>query len=175
VTSASPGERAIATYKIEDVFLVRADCWVARDNNPTEAHGEITYGHISGIDKNVLFQERTSTVDGSKLTIIRYFVNTDVRLLKPGVSVENREPTDEELLAVIKLTFAADYSCPKEALRDADAVSSFSRNAHFHAWPYIREEVSAFCGRFRIPRVMLPMLKPDQFSGKSVVPSPPGK
>jgi hypothetical protein len=123
----------------------------------------------------VLFQERTSTVDGSKLTIIRYFVNTDVRVLKPGISVENREPTDEELLAVIKLTFATGYSCPKEALQDRDAVSAFSRNAHFHAWPYIREEVNAFCGRLRIPRVMLPMLKPDQFSGKGVVPPPAGK
>jgi hypothetical protein len=175
VTTTSPGERAVATYKIEDVFLVKADCWVARDNNQTAPPGEITYGHISGIDKNVLYQERTSAVDGSKITIIRYFVNTDVRLVKPGISVENREPTDEELLAVMKLTFAADYSCPKEAVKDSDAISAFSRNAHFHAWPYIREEVSAFCGRLRIPRVMLPMLRPDQFSGKSVASPAAGK
>lgn len=162
MSTPSPGARAVTAYKIEDVFLVAAECWVSRDNNQLAQPTDITYGHFSSIDETVLHQERTSIADGTKIHILRYFVTTDVRLLKPGISVENREPTQEELLAAIKLTFAADYSCSPEALQDADAVGAFSRNAQFHAWPYIREEVSAFCGRLRIPRVMLPMLKPDQ-------------
>jgi hypothetical protein len=162
VSAPSPGARAVAAYKIEDVFLVAAECWVSRDNNQGAQPTEITYGHFSSVDETVMHLERTSILDGKKLYILRYFVIADVRLLKPGVSVENRDPTQEELLAGIKLTFATDYSCSPEALQDTDALGAFSRNAQFHAWPYIREEVSAFCGRLRIPRVMLPMLKPDQ-------------
>ena len=162
MSTPSPGARAVAACKIEDVFLVAAECWVSRDNNQGAQPTEITYGHFSSVDEKVMHIERTSIPDGKKVNILRNFVIADVRLLKPGVSVENRDPTPEELLAAIKLTFATDYSCSSEALQDADAVGAFSRNAQFHAWPYIREEVSAFCGRLRIPRMMLPMLKPDQ-------------
>jgi hypothetical protein len=162
VRTGSPGARAVAAYKIQDVFLVAADCWVVRDFNQAGLNPEITYGHQTTVENSVLRQLRTSTKDGSQLNVVRYFITTEVRLLKPGVSVESREPTDEDFLARIRVTFAADYSCPHEAAEDNDAMSSFSRNAHFHAWPYIREEVSAFCGRLRIPRVMLPMWKPDE-------------
>ena len=165
MSSPSPGARAVAAYKIEDVFLVAADCSVSRDNNQNAVSTDISYGHHSTVDKTVLRQLRTSVTDGSKLNVIRYFITTEVRLLKPGVSAENREPVEDEFLACIKVTFAADYSCPQEALEDAEAIGSFSRNAQFHAWPYIREEVSAFCGRLRVPRVMLPMWKPDQAFG----------
>jgi hypothetical protein len=160
--SGSPGARAIYAFKIEDIFLVASECWVARENNQTAQMPAIAYGHQSAIEKNVLFQERTSATDGSKVNVIRYFITASVRVLKAEVSISDREPTDDELLAFMKLTFAADYSCSKEALEDLEAIGAFSRNAHFHTWPYVREEVSAFCGRLRIPRITLPMMKPDQ-------------
>ena len=162
MSNHSPGARAVATYKIQDVFLVAADCSVSRDYNQNGVHTEIAYGHQSNVDNSVLRQIRTSVVDGSQLNIIRYFITTEVRLLKAGVSTKEREPTDDDFLARMKVTFAADYSCPEEAATDAETIGSFSRNAQFHAWPYIREEISAFCGRLRIPRVVLPMWKPDQ-------------
>lgn len=158
----SPGARAVATYKIQDIFLVATECSVSRDFNQNGAVPEIAFGHQSSVDNSVLKQLRTSLTDGSHLNIIRYFITTEVRLLRPGMPVEKREPTDDEFLARLRVTFAADYSCPEEASNDTEAIGSFSRNAQFHAWPYIREEISALCGRLRIPRVILPMWKPDQ-------------
>ena len=162
MSAPSPGARAVAAFKIEDVFLVAADCWVSRENNQTALSTEVSLGHFSNVENAVLRQQRISVKDGSQLNILRYFIATEVRLLKPGVVVENREPTEEEYLARMKLTFAADYSCSQEALEDTEAIGAFGRNAQFNAWPYIREEVSTFCGRLRIPRIMLPMWKPDQ-------------
>jgi len=164
VNTSGPGARAVAAYKIEDVFLVTADCSVSRDLNQTaiSLSTELTYGQFSSVEESVLRQQRVSVKDGNQINIIRYYITTDVRFVRPGVALENREPTEEEHFARIKLTFAADYSCSQQNFDDTEAIGAFSRNAQFHAWPYIREEVSAFCGRMRLPRVMLPMWKPDQ-------------
>ncbi|MGH8221175.1 MAG: hypothetical protein ACREUT_21795 [Steroidobacteraceae bacterium] len=159
--NASPGARAVSIYQIEDVFLLRSEVWVARDFNPFQPMPEFTFGHSSGVENECIAQERTDPSRAISFHILRYFVGAEIRLLRPGVELDKEEPAEGSILAVLKFTLAADYRCPKEALEDKDAIGAFSRNAHFHAWPYMREEVHAACARLRIPRITLPMLKPD--------------
>lgn len=171
MTEISPGARARDALEIQDVFVIRSECWVARDFNPSSPISEFTFGQQSGIEGEGLLQERTP-VDGSPAVhIIRYFVTTEVRVLKPGVSVKDRDPVEDDFLAVIKMIFAADYQCPRELLEDREAIGAFSRNAHFHAWPYVREEVHAACARMRLPRITLPMIRPNQPAKLSASPA----
>jgi hypothetical protein len=59
------------------------------------------------------------------------------------------------------------YRCAAEALLVRDAIGAFSTNAQFHAWPFVREEIHAMCGRLRIPRLTIPMLKPAPLNDAS--------
>lgn len=163
MSDKSPGTRAVETFQIEDVFLVASECWVARDFNNQAPVEEFAVGHSTGVDKEVLIQVRTPVTGGPDLYVLRYFVNAEVQLLKPGIQpAADVAAVRENILATLKFTLAADYRCPKEAIEDKEAIGAFSRNAHFHAWPYFREEVHAMCCRLRVHRVTLPMLKPDQ-------------
>jgi hypothetical protein len=167
VSTLTPGARAVSAYEISDVFVVESDCWVDREINQTQQFPEIIYGHQSGVDPECLTQTRTPVGGGEPLYILRYFVHSEVRLLKPGTEpIEGRDPEKQELLAVLKFVFAADYHCSAEALEDQEAIGAFGRNAHFHVWPYLREEVHAACAKFRIPRITIPMIKPDQSQGQ---------
>ena len=168
MSEKSPGARAVSTFQIEDVFLVASDCWVVRDFNSTAQVAEFAFGQSTGVDNEALVQVRTPTNGGDDLYILRYFVNAEVQLLKPGKKPDkDAVASREDFLAVLKFTVATDYRCPKEAIEDKDAIGAFSRNAHFHAWPYLREEIHSMCCRLRVPRVTLPMLRPDQLGSST--------
>lgn len=156
------GTRAVSMFEIEDVFLVETKCSVARDLNQTAKLAEYTFAHQMAVDSECLWQTRTPVNGGEPFYVLRYFVNADVRLLKPEFRPGGEGPTDEDSIAVLKFTIAVDYRCPKEAQDDAESVGAFTRNACFHAWPYVRAEVHSACDRLRIPRLTLPMLKVDQ-------------
>lgn len=158
----SPGARAVDACEIQDVFVVRSECWVARDYNQSAPPAEFTFGQQSGVEGEAQVQERTPVDGKPSFHILRYFVAAEVRLLKQGINVGEREPADDDFLAILKFVLATDYRCPRIVLEDKDAIGAFSRNAHFHAWPYLREEVHAACARMRLPRITLPMLKPEQ-------------
>lgn len=166
----SPGARAVDACEIQDAFVIRSECWVSRDYNQSAVPSAFTFGQQSGIEGEALAQERTPVDGKPSFHVLRYFVDAEIRLLKQGVNVEDREPVEDDFLAVLKFTLAVDYRCPQSFLGDKDAIGSFGRNAHFHAWPYLREEVHAACARMRLPRITLPMLKPEQ-AGKTVAPA----
>jgi hypothetical protein len=161
VNEPSPGARAVNSYQIEDVFLVSTNCWVHRDFNNQALMPTFAFGVASSVDQEALVQERTPLAGGEPFAVLRYYVNAEVRLLKPDATAEQVED-DESVMAELKFTFAADYRCSKNDLKDTDAIASFSRNAQFHAWPYVRETVHAMCSRLRLPRATLQMLKPNQ-------------
>lgn len=167
----SPGARAVDACEIQDVFVIRSECWVSRDYNQSAPLSSFTFGQQSGIEGEANVQERTPVDGKPSFHVLRYFVDAEIRLLKEGVNVSEREPVEDEFLAILKFTLAVDYRCPEDILADKQAIGAFGRNAHFHAWPYLREEVHAACARMRLPRITLPMLKPEQ-AGKTTASTP---
>jgi hypothetical protein len=160
VSEPSAGARAVVAYEIEDVVLIESSCNVDRDFNPAMLLTEAAFAHRVSVDSEVLALTKTPVAEGGVLHVIRYFLTTEVRLVKPGKKPDVADAQDEDFMATLNFVFAIDYRCSKEAVEDRDAIGAFSSNAQFHAWPFIREEVHAMCGRLRIPRLTIPMLKP---------------
>jgi hypothetical protein len=161
VSQPSPGARAVGAYEIEDVVLIESACKVDRDFNPTMHIKEAQFAHRFSIGHEVLSQTRTPIAEGEAYHLIRYFLTTEVHLLKPDVKPKE-SPTADDFMASLSFVFAIDYRCTKEDMGDVDAIGAFSTNAQFHAWPFVREEIHTMCGRLRIPRLTIPMLKPVQ-------------
>lgn len=170
MTDVSPGRRAVEAYEIDDVFLMESDCRVQSSFNQTESITEMALQHRVSLGPSILHQVRTPTDGSEEMHIIRYLVTAELRVLRDGVPHDKPEVGEEDILAVLKLTFAADYICSKAAAEDGDAVRSFGRNALFHVWPYLREAVHAFGARMRLPRITLPMMKPV-LAGQSSTPA----
>lgn len=160
MSGETAGARAVVAYEIDDVILIESACKVDRDFNPTMLISEAAFAHRVSVDLEMLAQTRTPVPDGEVSHLIRYFLMTEVRLVKPGKKPDEEAPKEDDFLATLNFVFAIDYRCSKEAMEDREAIGAFSSNAQFHAWPFIREEVHAMCGRLRIPRLTIPMLKP---------------
>ncbi|HTF45251.1 MAG TPA: hypothetical protein VK641_15195 [Terriglobales bacterium] len=158
MSDPSPGARAVVAYEIEDVVLIECGAKLARDFNPTMFIKNVQFAHRTWIDGEVLSQDRVPVADGEQYHLLRYFLSTEVHLLKPDV-IPKEEPTAEDFMASFNFVFAIDYRCAKEATADLEAIGSFTANAQFHAWPFVREEIHTMCGRLRIPRLTIPMLK----------------
>jgi hypothetical protein len=164
VSDPTPGARAVEAFQIEDVFLIASECHVVRDLNPQAPILEFAFGFLSNVEPEVLVQERGDAEGKNPFFVLRYYVNVEVRILKPEIRGATQEDfTEEKTLAYGKAVVAADYRGPEHLVRDPNVVGAFSRNAYFHAWPYLREEVHGMCSRLRVPRITLPMMKPDQF------------
>lgn len=163
MSELSPGARAVEAFEIEDVFLIESECRVARDLNPQALIVEFGYGFTGGIAPEVIVQRRGDADGANSFFVLRYYVNAEVRILKPEIHAAKQEDfTEENTLAFIRLLVATDYRGPEELVRNPEVVGSFAKNAYYHAWPYLREEVHAACSRLRVPRITLPMMKPNQ-------------
>lgn len=156
-----PGARAVAAFEIEDVFCVESQTSVARDFNPSEPIQQIEVTQSGAVEPAVLKQTRTPLDGSPSFTLLRYFVITEVALYPGEAPSSVEESAKREPLARIRFVHATDYRCPSSVVDDTDAIGAFSRNAVFHAWPFVREAVHAACSRLRVPPVTLPMLKPN--------------
>lgn len=159
MTESNPGQRAVDAYEIDDVFLVESSCRVQRDFNQSALLPELGLQHRAIIEPTVSQQVRTPIDGGQEIYIIRYFITGELRVLRDGVPHDKSDVADDETLAVLKLSFAADYRCRKEAFSDKSAIEAFGETAIFHVWPYWREAVHAFGARMRLPRITIPMMK----------------
>lgn len=99
--------------------------------------------------------------EGKKSHHLRYFVETGIRILQPGIAPERAEPIGhDELLAEITATFVIKYRLTKGDEPPAEElVTAFADNAVHHMWPYWREFIQAATARFRLPTFVLPMRK----------------
>lgn len=161
MNDSAPGSRAVNALEIEDVFVVSTTMRIDRDFNPTEEIAELAIGQRVEVDRNVMHQLRTFKNGTDEVNFVRYFVEADLRVLKPGVKPDAGELKDSDVLAEMNFVFAADYRCPADVPKDHAALGAFSTNAAFHVWPYVREAVHNACARMRLPRVTIPMLKPS--------------
>jgi hypothetical protein len=167
VNTPSAGARAVTAHEIEDVVLIESACKVHREFNPTMVINDVAFAHRISIGEEVVTQTRTPVSEGEVYSLVRYFLNAEVRLLKPGAKPNPEAPSEDDFMASLNFVFAVDYRCAAEALLDRDAIGAFSTNAQFHAWPFVREEIHAMCGRLRIPRLTIPMLKPAPLNDAS--------
>jgi hypothetical protein len=159
VSKPSAGARAVVAYEIDDVVLIECACKVDRGFNPTMLISEAQFAHRVSMDHEVMSQTRTPVGNGESFHLVRYFLSTEVHLLKPDAKPKE-SPTADDFMASLNFVFGIDYRCTKEDMGDPEAIGAFSANAQFHAWPFVREEIHAMCGRLRIPRLTIPMLKP---------------
>ena len=158
----SPGARAVALYELEDIFLIECQCHSDSEFNPTQVIPVMPVQQQLQVGKSVLLQRR-SPVDGSAdILIVRYLVSGRLALNNPGDSAQRgSDDTKPRPFAELALTFAADYRCPGGEFPKADEIGAFRRNVALHVWPYVREAVSDFASRMRLPRVTVPMMKPN--------------
>ncbi len=161
MSSASPGERSVEALEIVDVFLVSSTCTIARDFNPQEQiPANVASAHRIRSEETVLHQVRVVLdAEKTKINVIRYFINAEVHVGKPGVEFPDGNLSDDDALSRMVFVFAADYRV--ESVPDAEMLSAFGKNAVFHVWPYWREAVHSACAKLRLPPITIPMLKPN--------------
>lgn len=159
--TASPGDRAVAGCEIDDVFLVFSQCQVDRQFNQSAVQSEEGAAlQKVAIDSSILIQTRTLLPpNDGQVFILRYYVRGEVIYPAPGKSLDESNVVKEDVLAHLIHEFAVDYRCPKEFLDDKKAVQAFGKNALFHVWGFWREAVIADSGRFRLPRLIIPMMR----------------
>jgi hypothetical protein len=156
-----PGERAVLACEIDDVFLVSVECKVSRDFNQSAIGLEdgAALQRVM-IDNSVLMQSRTlAGPKEGQVHILRYFVRGEVNFPMPGKALDEKNLIASDILATLVHEYAIDYRCSMEFFNDKAAVSAFAKNALFHSWSFWREAVIADCGRFRLPRIVIPMMK----------------
>lgn len=96
--------------------------------------------------------------DGAASHHLRYFVETGVRILKPGVQANSAEPKD--VLAEMTAIFVVKYVITNGDIPPrSQLVEAFTDNVVHHMWPYWREFIQATTARLRLPLFMLPMRK----------------
>jgi hypothetical protein len=160
---AKAAQRAQASLRIDDVFLVETTCVVDRALIPNQVLPELACKHVLSIDREAIKQARQLNDDaGTTVHIVRYFVRGGVQMLKPGVQAPSppEAPAADDVLGELTHCFAVDYVCAENFLNDGQAIGAFTRNVIHHAWPFWREAVMRECERHRLPRVVIPMLQP---------------
>jgi hypothetical protein len=162
MTESSPGARAVSAVEISDVFLVESSCHIARDFNQMQAMPIVTFQHRLSPESEGIAQVREDLDSGDEVTVIRYFINGGLRVLRPNATADAASSGDvkaDDVLAEIAVKLAVDYVCPKTLLEDRDAIGAFSKNAVFHSWPYWRSVIHSLSDQMRLPRITLPMLR----------------
>jgi len=178
VRHSVPGVRAVEALNIRDVFLISLDCRVWRDINQEQQFQNLNwYSSVRPKDAG-LFQVRKVPEGTDVLHILRYFVDCELRMVKPDVLANNQNELNglqpDDSLGEVKATFACDYSCPEDFHEDLEAVSAFATNAAYHATPHMREIVQSCLIRMRLPSVALPMMRVTPNAG-AVAPSSTAK
>lgn len=159
MSGASPHERALAVFELDDVFVIDLRCNVLRDFNQSALRPEAQIQHRFSARTQGLVQARKLVDSDTELLICRYYVDGGVRFLRPGVEAESYEFKDEDVLANIEGTIAVDYRASTDIREDVEAISAFSTQVVFHAWPYWRAIVTCRAAEMRLPRVVLPMMR----------------
>jgi hypothetical protein len=161
MNAPSPGQRAVADLEIDDVFLIGADCQVDPQFNQTELFENVVFQHRVGLGPTIYGQSRVPLESSDpELHIVRFVVTGEVRILRRNAKHDSEEVVESDVLATIKLEYAADYRCSRSLIDDQGAIKAFGRNAVFHVWPYLREGIHDCAARMRLPRITVPMLKP---------------
>lgn len=152
----TPLERAKRLFNIQDVYICDVNAFADRAFDPTLPI------------ENVNIQLRATPSGGAeqfwieiankKRNCLRYYIDTGLRILKPGVDPNVETIEREQLLAEITATFVVKYFVSDDNdVLEHELVDAFSDHAVHHMWPYWREFIQTSTARLRLPAVVLPM------------------
>ncbi|NCC36025.1 MAG: preprotein translocase subunit SecB [Chloroflexia bacterium] len=152
-----PLDQAKRLLHIEDVYLVKAQAWLAEGFEPKL----VDAGELIAQHKQVVAQATLGEVsDGDERLhyLFRVYLDLGMRLVPKAATEQPQEEHEPEVLACTEATFVAEYRCDQEL--DEEALRVFSqRNAGYHIWPFWREYLVSQCDRLRLPRVMVPTIR----------------
>jgi hypothetical protein len=166
-------ERAKRTLAIQDVYVCEAKAWADRALDPLTPIQQVGAQFRVAPQPNVeIFPTTTTTPDPTPIHFfVRYFVETGLRIVKPGVdSAKGPELEQSDLLSEITATFIVRYACLEQQAPTQAMLQSFSDHAVHHMWPYWREFLHATTSRLRLPGVILPTRNVKQQSADEGAP-----
>lgn len=106
--------------------------------------------------------------NGEKMDIVRFDVETGLRIVSPEITKIDEETTKPEDLtkhikAEITASFIAEYRLLNKEIGEPEqrqALEEFGKyNVGYHIWPYWREFVQTMCARMLLPNIVLPMYR----------------
>jgi hypothetical protein len=152
----------VGALEIEDIFLVSEIASVSRELNPSDRRATAipTLQRVR-VEEQVFGQLRVPVNDAESkgFLIARFFVVCELFIAKQGVKPVEGEFKEEDQVAKIEHTFAADYRVANNEMPDGDALGAFIPNVVYHVWPYWREAVHEQTARMRLPTITIPMMK----------------
>jgi hypothetical protein len=149
-------KRAQKALSIHDAYICEAHAWADRSYNPTIP---ITQPLTIQIKVEPAGNVDVAQVDGGESFshIVRYFIETGVRMIKPGVEKIPAETKRDDLIGEITAIFVLRYAWQPKEPPTQGLLAAFADNAVHHMWPYWREFLQASSARLRLPPVVLPM------------------
>lgn len=159
MTNPSAHQRALDAFELDDIFVVELTCKIARDFNQTANFSVFRMQHRFEPLNTGVVQTRKQLATEQDTMVFRYYVEGEVRVIKPEVPEEKTEFDEDDILASIGAIIAVDYLSTKDLREDLDAIGAFGSNVVFHAYPYWRSAVICRAAELRLPRIVLPMMR----------------
>jgi hypothetical protein len=155
--SDSALKRAQGSFALEDVYIREAHAFAVEEFDPSVSVGTLAVQFKIHANKGAE-QFYVTREDNVRTNHLRYFIDTGLRVLRPGVDANSPTPISrEQLFAEITAVFVVKYVVKDDEPPADELVDAFADNAVHHMWPYWREFVHATTSRLRIPAVVLPM------------------
>lgn len=142
---------------IDDIYVRDAHVYTEHAFDPATPIEDLPIQFRINVQEQAEGIECGPTDDRQKC--LRYFVDTGLRVLKPGTE-QQEAIADESILAAITAQFVVKYRLMEERVLSESDVQAFTKHAVHHMWPYWREFLQATSARLRLPPIMLPMKPP---------------
>lgn len=160
-------KRAQRSLAVNDVYVCDVHAYADRDYDPTALLPQPINVQMR-VNQAGDAQVIASDADSGATHVVRYFVETGLRILKAAADQNAEEIPQEQILAEVTATFVLRYLWTSKDEPATNLLAAFSENAIHHMWPYWREFLQASTGRLRVPPFVLPM-RP----GRSQTDAPP--
>lgn len=152
-TDLKRAQRALA---VSDVYVCEAVAWADRQFDPAIPLQQPINVQMR-VDNAGPAQTFPAGPDDGASHIVRYYVETGLRILKATANQEDPMLPREQLLGEITATFVLRYLWTSKETPAANLLAAFADNAIHHMWPYWREFLQASTTRLRLPPFVLPM------------------
>ena len=165
----TPLQRAIDSLFILDVFIRKANAFLADDFEPK--YDEVVQALQIEL-KHAVTRERVLEYvqDDENQRLFQVFIDLGARWVEPstvGGEGEKQVEAKPIVRAQIEATLVAEYEMKDDP--GQEALEAFaSKNASYHVWPYWREYLSSQCLRMGLPKMVVPAVQFPFNSGSTL-------